>query len=203
MGHSFKVALNTRLLKEGVDIGFFDLIFELIQYRDEFEEKINLAIDLKLFCFIVVKQDIFRSKLESLNLNSNNDLISTANLLSNILWTRSFEARQQHFQSYNPFRQNQFNDPKLIKQFILNDNIQLIQMSDDNWRNQTIKLLEKYSVCKLKISKDHQDIFFKESLSQLLAQPIDIDFLQLYIMIDGVEKLSNYIIVTLRLREEM
>ena len=203
MGHSFKVALNTRLLKEGVDSGFFDLIFELIQYRDEFEEKINLAIDLKLFCFIVVKQDIFRTKLESLNLNSNNDLISTANLLSNILWTRSFEARQQHFQSYNPFRQNQFNDPKLIKQFILNDNIQLIQMSDDNWRNHTIKLLEKYSVCKLKIGKDHQDIFFKESLSQLLTQPIDIDFLQLYIMIDGVEKLSNYIIVTLRLREEM
>ncbi|RLA81394.1 MAG: hypothetical protein DRG78_09260 [Epsilonproteobacteria bacterium] len=203
MGHSFKVALNTRLLKEGVDSRFFDLVYELIQWRDEFEEKINLAIDLKLFCFIVVKQDIFRTKLESLNLNSNKDLINTANLLSNILWTRSFEARQQHFQSYSPFRQNQFNDPKLIKQFILNDNIQLVEISDTNWQDRTIKLLEKYSVCKLKIKKEQKDIFFKESLSKLLAQPIDIDFLQLYIMIDGVEKSKDHVSITLRLREEV
>ena len=203
LGQSFKVALNTRLLKEDVDSRFFDLIFELIQWRDEFEEKIGLSIDLKLFCFIVVKQDFFRNKIESLNLNDDKNLINTANLLSNILWSRSFETRQQHFQSYNPFRQNQFNDPNLVKHFILNDNIKEVSVNDIEWKDKTIELLKKYSSCKLKVQKNQFDKFSKDTLAILLAQPLDIDFLQLYMMIDGVEKSKDSIIITLRLREEL
>ncbi|MAC83370.1 MAG: hypothetical protein CL624_04475 [Arcobacter sp.] len=203
LGQSFKVALNTRLLKEGVDSNFFDLIFELIEWRDEFEKKIKLSIDLKLFCFIVVKQDFFRNKIENLNLNDNKNLIDTANLLSNILWARSFEVRQQHFQSYNPFRQSQFNDPSIVKYFILNDNIKEVHFSDVEWKDKIIDLLKKYSSCKLKVEKNEFDKFSKDILSTLLAQPLDIDFLQLYMMVDGVEKLKDSITITLRLREEL
>ena len=203
IGQSFKIALNTRLLKEGVDLRFFELIYELIQWRDEFEKEINLSIDLKLFCFLVVKQDYFRTKIESLNLNQSKNLIDTANLLTNILWTRTFESRQQNFQSYNPFRQNQFNDPNLVKFFILNDNIKEVDVSDNDWSNKAIELLKKYSACKLIIDKNEFDLFSKSSLTKLLAQPIDIDFLQLYMMIDGVEKSKDRISITLRLREEL
>lgn len=203
LGQSFKVALNTRLLKEGVDLRFFDLIFELIQWRDEFEKTIGLSIDLKLFCFVVVKQEFFRNKIESLNLNNDKNLIDTANLLSNILWSQSFETRQQHFQSYNPFRQNQFNDPNIVKHFILNDNIKEVNVNDIDWKDKTIKILKRYSSCKLKVERNQFDKFSKDTLAILLAQPLDIDFLQLYMMIDGVEKLKDSIIITLRLREEL
>lgn len=123
--------------------------------------------------------------------------------MTNILWTRTFESRQQNFQSYNPFRQNQFNDPNLVKFFILNDNIKEVDVSDNDWSNKAIELLKKYSACKLIIDKNEFDLFSKSSLTKLLAQPIDIDFLQLYMMIDGVEKSKDRISITLRLREEL
>ena len=75
--------------------------------------------------------------------------------------------------------------------------------TDDTYQYLMNELLKKYSACKLIIDKNEFDLFSKSSLTKLLAQPIDIDFLQLYMMIDGVEKSKDRISITLRLREEL
>lgn len=201
MGHAFKIALNTRLLKDGVDNNFFNFIYEIIKWRGSLEEKKQIAIDLRLLCFLISKQDIFKDKINQLHVVQSNQTTNVVNFLTNILWSRSFEARWQVLQSYSPFKQNIFTDPKLVKSYILEEKIQYVDMLDGDWNKQTLKLLAKHGVCKLKSSTQNEKEL-RGHLVKLLTKPVDVDFLQLFIVIVGIEKDRTGTTISLKLREE-
>lgn len=201
MSHTFKVALNTRLLKEGVDNNFFNFIYEIIKWRDSLEEKKGIVIDLRLLCFLISKKEIFRDRISQLQIVQSNQTTNIVNFLTNILWPRSFEARWQVLQSYSPFKQNEFTDPKLVKFYTLEEKIQYVNMLDEDWNKQTLKLLAKHGVCKLKSSTTNEKEL-RGHLVRLLTKPVDVDFLQLFIVIVGIEKDRTGTTVSLKLREE-
>lgn len=201
MSHAFKVALNTRLLKDGVDNNFLSFIYEIIKWRDSLEENKQIAIDLRLLCFLISKQDIFIDKVNRLQVIQSNQTTNVVNFLTNILWPRSFEARWQVLQSYSPFKQAMFTDPKLVKSYILEEKIQYVDMSDEDWNKDTLRLLAKHGVCKLKSSTQNEKEL-RGHLVKLLTRPVDVDFLQLFIVIVGIEKDRTGTVVSLKLREE-
>ncbi|MFT7003507.1 MAG: superfamily II DNA or RNA helicase, partial [Sulfurimonas sp.] len=149
MSHAFKVAINTRLLRDGVDNNFFNLIKEIMLWRDKLENDKEIAIDLQLLCFLISKEDEFVDKISKLQMSQSSQNVNIVNFLTNILWPRSFEARWQVLQSYSPFNQNKFTDPQLVKSYILEEKIQYININDIDWDKQVSKYLSRYGVCKL------------------------------------------------------
>lgn len=201
MSHAFKVALNTRLLKEGIDSSFFNLIHEIIVWRDNLGLTKQIAIDLRLLCFLISQQDEFKNKISHFQISQTTQDTNLVNFLANILWPQSYEARWQVLQSYSPFTQNKFTDPKLVRFYILEERIKTINMSDENWKDEIVTTLASHGVCKLKSTEKEESILRNELVS-LLTRPIDVDFLQLFVVIAGIEKERADIIVSLKLREE-
>jgi len=201
MSHAFKVAINTRLLRDGMDNNFFNLIKEVMLWRDKLESDKEIAIDLQLLCFLISKEDDFVNKITKLQMSQSSQNVNIVNFLTNILWPRSFEARWQVLQSYSPFDQNKFTDPQLVKSYILEEKIHHVNIYDEESDNQVYKYLSKYGVCKLTAyTKD--EAMLRAKLTKLLTKPVDVDFLQLFIIIAGVEKDGSTTVVTLKLREE-
>lgn len=201
MSHAFKVAINTRLLRDGVDNTFFSLIKEVMLWRDKLESDKDIAIDLQLVCFLISKEDYFVNKISKLQMSQSSQTVNIVNFLTNILWPRSFEARWQVLQSYSPFNQSRFTDPQLVKNYILEQKIHFVSIYDEDSNKQVYKYLSRYGVCKLTAyTKD--EAILRTKLSKLLTKPVDVDFLQLFIVIVGIEKNRNGIVVTLKLREE-
>jgi Helicase conserved C-terminal domain/DEAD/DEAH box helicase len=201
ISHAFKVAINTRLLKEGVDNNFFKFVYEMIEWRDTIENDKKIAIDLRLLCFLISKQKIFQQQIDSLLIFQTNQKVNTVNFLTNILWPRDFEARWQVLQSYSPFKQNIFTDPKLVQFFILEDKIQYVNISEYDWKEKVVSALAMNGICKLR-SNPTSKTNLRNELVTLLSEPIDIDFLQLFVVIAGIEKERTDTIVSLKLREE-
>ena len=201
MSHAFKVAINTRLLRDGVDNNFFNLIKEIMLWRDKLENDKEIAIDLQLLCFLISKEDEFVDKITKLQMSKSSQNVNIVNFLTNILWPRSFEARWQVLQSYSPFNQNKFTDPQLVKFYILEEKIHNINIYDEEWDKEVYKYLARYGVCKL-IAHTEDETTLRKELSKLLTKPVDVDFLQLFIVIVGIEKDRSGTVVTLKLREE-
>ncbi|SFV65473.1 Lhr-like helicases [hydrothermal vent metagenome] len=200
ISHAFKIALNTRLLKEGVDENFLMLIDEIIVWGKRLEEQKNIAIDSKTLSFLLLKENLFQERISNLIITQGNKEIDSVNFLSNILWVRSFEARWQLLQSYSPFKSyNIFTDPQIVRLFMLKENIAIIKMESENWREKISSSLARGGICKLQTSNEKT---LRSNLVEILAKPIDVGFLQLFVVITGVQRERKDFIVTLKLREE-
>ena len=170
-------------------------------WRDKLENDKEIAIDLQLLCFLISKEDEFVDKITKLQMSKSSQNVNIVNFLTNILWPRSFEARWQVLQSYSPFNQNKFTDPQLVKFYILEEKIHNINIYDEEWDKEVYKYLARYGVCKL-IAHTEDETTLRKELSKLLTKPVDVDFLQLFIVIVGIEKDRSGTVVTLKLREE-
>lgn len=201
VSHAFKVAINTRLLRDGADSNFFNLVQDIIDWRDNLEQEKGIAIDLQLLCFLISKEQTFVEKINRLQVSQSTQNTNIVNFLANILWPRSFEARWQTLQSYSPFIQNKFTDPKLVKFYILEEKIKSTDIEDKEWTKEVYKNLSRYGICKL-TAKIVDESLLRNELSKLLSKPVDVDFLQLFIVIVGIERNRNEMVVTLKLREE-
>lgn len=200
ISHAFKIALNTRLLKEGVDENFLTLIDEIIVWSKHFEAQKDIAIDSKTLSFLLSKEDLFQERISNLIIAQGNEEIDSINFLTNILWARSFEARWQLLQSYNPFKSyNIFTDPKIVRLFMLKENITIIKIESEKWREEISISLARDGICKLQTSDEEA---LRINLIEILAKPIDVEFLQLFVVITGVQRERKDFIVTLKLREE-
>lgn len=121
-------------------------------------------------------------------------------VLSGIFWPNDFESRQRLLQSYNPFTQIQTSDPKLLRSLIIDRNTPLVDKRIDGWKEKLFKNLSEFSQCRLVTDKDDES--YKEELHELLTFPVDVGFLQLFIVIDGIKISKNETVITLKLREE-
>jgi hypothetical protein len=197
VSHTLKIALNTRLLRDGVDERYFKLIYEILKWSRDIEESTQISIDSKSLAFLLWEDKQFREQIERLKGNPEIDGIK---FISNILWSKPFEARWQVLQSYSPFYDiATFTDPKLVELFILDGTISLISLSEKDWKRKIIKALARDGVCRLRSSNNSS---LRSHLIELLSKPIDVDFLQLFVMIVGIQREKRDFIITLKLKEE-
>jgi len=117
-----------------------------------------------------------------------------------LFWPNDFESRQRLLQSYNPYTQISTNDPKLLRSLIVDKYTPMVNKIDADWKIKVYKNLSIYGQCRLVTTKD--DYSYKSELHKLLAVPIDVDFLQLYVVIDGIQIGKDNINIMLKLREE-
>ncbi len=200
VSHNFKTSLNTRILREGVTTEFFALLKEFINWRDDFSKEKEISLDLRLLCFIAAKNKSLVRTLSSVSGMNFDNVTQIVDVLSGIFWPNDFESRQRLLQSYNPFTQIQTSDPKLLRSLIVDRHTPIVDKRVEGWKEKLFQNLSEYSQCRLITDKNDEE--YKDQLLELLTIPVDVGFLQLFIVIHGIKIAKDEIVITLKLREE-
>ncbi len=203
MTQTLSVALNHRLLREGTDPVSDRLIAQLVELWTKAEEKIGITIDLRVFSYLAVVHSKYGPQVaEMINkiTGQTPDKPDAVGVLSGILWQRPSEVRRHAFSSYNPFRKSGYTDPSLIRDLVKFGQIPEVDISSSNWREEYAQALRQTGfVTLLSYGEDSKDLH--SVLHKLIADPVDVNFLQFYPAVYGIERREGSDAVTLVIRE--
>jgi hypothetical protein len=200
---SLSVALHQRLLRPGMSADSDVLVRELLAWWQDIQTRLGIAVDLRVFCYMAVIEPTFATRIEEL-ISANTGLaLSVAervSTLAGILWPRTAEQRGRSLQSYSPFRLPGWTDPTLVWDLVLTDQVQSVAFGDSNWREDLQKVLGSAGTVRLTCLREHEAELHRV-LYELLAEPVDMDYLQFYLAVDQVQRDDRLTSLTLSIKE--
>ncbi len=197
----FKIALNHRVLREGTGELSDKLLRDLVHQWRNWENNFGVAIDLRTFSVVAASHSEFGPRIRELmgDMAIQVSAAEAAGVLSGILWPRVGEIRSRTFQSYTQFRSRGYTDPSLIRELLLVSGPEPIAFGSTNWQNDFNDSLAKSGVVRVCITSENEPKFHQD-IYQILAEPIDVDYLQFYPVITEVSR-GQEITITFVLRE--
>ena len=199
---ALKVAMNHRILREGTGQRSDRLLRDLVTEWRNWENRLRVAIDLRTFSLIVASHSEFGPRVRELVDSNTPGRVTEENaagVLSGLLWPRTAEVRSRAFQSYGPFRARGHTDPSLIRELLLEVGPEPIEYGSEGWLTDFTRTLATTGMARLKAGTARESSFHKE-IYQVLASPVDVDYLQLFPVISEVSR-DNGTTVTFVLRE--
>jgi len=198
----FKVAANHRVLRDGTGSSSDALLRDLVTTWRLWEARLGVAIDLRAFVLVAASHPRFaprvREIIEGAASNQSNPA-EAAGVLSGLLWPRTEEVRGRVFQSYGPFRVRGFTDPSLVRELLPYSGGPEVSFQE-GFRDAFARSLAEKGTVTVSASRDREMDLHAE-IYRLLADPVDVDYLQLYPVITEVARSSERISVTFALRE--
>lgn len=200
---SVGVALHQRLLRPGMTAESDALIWELLAWWQEVQKRLGITVDLRVFCYMAVVQPAFAGRIEALisaNTGASLPLAERVSTLAGILWPRAAEQRGRSLQSYSPFHFPSWSDPTLVRDLVLTDHIESVAFGEPNWLGDLNSALSSAGTVRLTCSRD-QEADLHRVFYQLLAEPINMDYLQFYLAVDQVQRDDRLTSITLSIKE--
>ncbi len=201
--HAFSVALEHRLLRDGMESTGDQLIGELVDLWREYEANLAVAIDLRVFCYLAVIHPDLGPRINAWLSTMNGATLSRAEVvgvLAGILWPRPAEIRGRSLSSYSPFREYGQTDPNLIRDLLLIREDKEITFGTPSWYEELLAALAETGRARLIALKSDEQALQRELLS-LIATPVDVDYLQFYPIVEQAAQDGPTISLTLILRE--
>ena len=186
---TLRVAVNHRLLREGTGAISDILIRDLIRQWREWERDLGVVIDVRTFSLISASHPVFGPRIRELvNSNTPNHVgvSDAAGVISGVLWPRTGEVLGHAFQSYRQYRNQGHTDPSLIRELLLQDQAEPVRYGSDGWLETFWQELVSSGMARIRSNKEDEDLFHEE-IFKLLANPIDVDYLQFYPVISDVD----------------
>ena len=205
VSHGLSVSINTRLLKLGTSRGSDELLFQLISAWESYESRCNIAIGLREFCFVALKDSSIKHRVKAIlkvaddRSSGDYELIQS---LSCALWSRGIEVRQRALQSYNPYRRSRITDPSLVRALLLSPQVAPVNIADENWMKSLIENLAEYGTADLIATIDNERKL-RSVIIQIIGTPIDVGYLQFFPAVERLARGDLVTILTVSLREQM
>jgi hypothetical protein len=205
LSRSLSIAINYRILREGANAATDQLIHEIVRLWSQTEDRIGLSIDLRVFCYLAVVHSKLAPRVNALiseiTGHTPNDADSVG-VLAGILWQRPAEVRRHTFDSYNPFRKGGYTDPSLIRDLVGFGDVEEVDITLDGWHEKYLDALRNTGFVSLICQHSNQELLHSE-LIKLIAQPVDVDYLQFYPVVHKIERSDDHESATLILREKV
>lgn len=201
--HAFSVALEHRLLRDGMDPAADQLVAELVVRWREYETRLGVAIGLRVFCYLVATDSVLGPRIVSwLSAMSGAELVvgEAVGVLAGILWPRPAEIRGRSLQSYTPFREQGRSDPSMVRDLLIGKEDLEIVFGRSSWRERLLLTLAEAGRVRLKALRQQEEPLHRELLS-LIATPVDVGYLQFYPVIEQADRDGMTVSITLILRE--
>ena len=198
----FTVAMNHRILREGTDNESDRLLRDLVREWHNLESRLQIAIDLRTFSFIASSHEEFGPRLDKIVRKNTDGTVSpseAAGVLSGVLWPRRAEVSGRVFRSFGPFRTQGYTDPSFIRDLLLDTSAEEISYGCDGWRDRFADAIARTGMAQLKVRHAEVSVFHRD-IYQILATPVDVDYLQFYPVISDVNR-EKELGVTFILRE--
>jgi hypothetical protein len=206
LSHALSVSLNTRLLRAGAGPDLDKLLILLQERWDTLEKVFGLAIGLREFAFICSRDatvvPAVRTFLSATLPQAAISHLTINAAVTNLLWPRESELRQQGLRAYNPFRQPQTIDPALVRHLLLAGSVPIVDIMEPGWDERLNRAFETNGVCRL-CAPPSAAAYFRGVLVRLVATPVNVGFLQFFPVIDCLDRVAGKLSATLALREQV
>lgn len=193
--------LNQRLLRRGVPPDFDALLVDLRSYWWELEARIGTAVDLRTFVYVASTDAVLGPRLTRLVSSITGHAPTTGEtvgVLVGVLWAPEWEVRarrERGVRYYNPG----LVDLGLVRVYA-RPVPRIVEFGDVAWRRLLLEALSEAGEVSLHADTERaQEVH--SALTELLATPVDVGFLQFYPSIDAVGQLQDGLSVQLVIRE--
>lgn len=203
--HAFSVALNHRLLRAGADAVSDQLIADMLEAWKKAEERFGIAIDLRVFCYLAACDPAFEPRLHAFVSATTGAHPTTADMVgvvSSVLWPRAVEVRTHALTGFSPFRERGFTDAALVRELLVTDRVSEVLLGEPGWlARMQMELANHGSVHLIARRETYAEDELRAYLAQIVAMPINVDYLQFFPSIEAVRRDEATTAVTLILRE--
>ena len=185
-----KVAMNHRILREGTGASSDALLRDLVGAWRIWEAQLGVAIELRTFALVAASHIEFGPRLREVVGGNTPTQITEAEavgVLSGLLWPRTGEVRSRIFQSYGPFRTRGHTDPSLVRELLPLAGPRPVAYGTEGWRDAFTESLATTGIARVWADTEREPTFHSE-IYRLLADPVDLDYLQLYPVITEVTR---------------
>ena len=185
-----KVAVNHRILRVGTGPQSDTLIRDLVSEWRDWEARLEVAIDVRTFSLIAASHGKLGPRIRALVDNNTPGAVTTsdaAGVIAGILWPRTGEVLGRTFQSYRQYRTQGHTDPSLISELVLWSGLEPVKYGSEGWNNVFTETLATAGIARLKADRE-QEADFHQEIFRILANPVDVDYLQLYPVISEVKR---------------
>jgi hypothetical protein len=205
LSHGLSVSLNARLLRPGSTATVDRLLARLIGHWEELEQRFGVAIGLREFCCIALRNRSLRDEVMAALGNlpgaspQDADIIA---VLSGLLWPKGIEIRQRTLQSYNPFRPRRLTDPALIRHLLLDPNLAVIELTeDDTWYPRFAEAIAQHGIAQLAAPRG-ADRRIRSAIVRIVSSAVDVGFLQFFPYLERIEQDEHAMRVVFTIREQ-
>ena len=203
IGHTASVALSIRLLRPGMELESYRLLLDLFNYWDKLEKDLGVAIDHRVFCYLAATVEQFASRVRRmLKAGAAADITGLVGVLSGIIWPRPSEIRQRKLKSFNPFMRAFSTDPFLIHELLMVDRTVSVSVEDTDWMKKLGAGLAECGTCRLTAPVNRKGDL-RRAVVRTISTPVDLEFLQLYPVLERVEEDEWLISAVFTIREAL
>jgi hypothetical protein len=189
-------AIHARILTAGSNVETDRQLLELIHSWQEEENRLGVEIDARVFAYIASTQDRFTDALPP---EVRRDRYLSFQVIYGRLWLRGSIIRNRAISFYNPFAIVPEADREILLD-LLQPAENVVKLEENNWREQVNQALRTVGSVSLKSKLTDRQIL-NQAILQMMSEPIDVGFLNVYPVAEGFRRTTEGYIVRLRIRE--
>ncbi|AFY67277.1 protein DpdJ [Geitlerinema sp. PCC 7407] len=189
-------AIHARVLTPGSNVETDRQLLNLIRDWQAQEDRLGIEIDARVFAYIASTQSRFTDALPP---ETRNNPYASFQVLYGRLWLRGSLIRNRAISFYNPFAIVPEADREILLD-VLQPSENVVKLEESNWREQVDQGLKTVGAVSLMAKlTDRQAL--KRAALQLMTEPVDVGFLNVYPVVEGFRRTVQGYIVRLRIRE--
>nr|WP_265338629.1 protein DpdJ [Nodularia sp. LEGE 04288] len=196
--HPVMTAINARVLRPGSNRETDQLLLDLIRLWHEEEQRLGIEIDGRVFAYVASNHDQLDQALSHLGLVQPHPYWRFQ-VIYGLLWSRGNIVRSRALSAYNPFAVVPNADRELLLD-VLQVGDRTVCLDDPDWREQVEEAFKHSASVSLITPPDGRDNL-KSAILSLAVEPMELGFLQVYPVVEGVQRYPRGLGVRLRVRE--
>jgi hypothetical protein len=200
--HANMSALSARLFRPGSTQESDELLRLALGRWDELETQAGFAIDHRSVCAFLAKEDEVLDRLRGIAVPAGNeDLRSRAQLvLLSLLWTRACARRPETLRATNRFAPNPPPTERTLLRDVLPSQPAAIDVDARDWREDLAGALRARGAAQL-VSVAGQATALARAVRELMVDPLEVDWLKVHPLLDGITREAGQYTVWMSLRE--
>lgn len=211
LNHSVLTALYARVLRPLSSPATDTLLHDLLCRWGDIEQKLGLEVALPVFAYLAACDSDVRGTLRAALVAqisippdaAGRDATAWAFLaIYGLLWPRGEMSRRNTLSTYNPFAKLPDPDTHVLLP-LLRDPEADIRLDDPQWDQKLELRLRSAGTARLIAPSTLPDavLLLKRALLNMAYEPIQLDFMSVYPVVEGIEEVPAASIARLRLRE--
>lgn len=196
--HPVMTAINARVLRPGSTPETDKLLLDLIRLWHQEEARLGIEIDARVFAHVASNYDQLDRALLHLGLVQPNPYWRFQ-VIYGLLWARGNIVRSRTLSSYNPFAVIPDADREILLD-VLQVGDHTVWLDEPDWREQVEDAFKQGASVSLIAPPDARENL-KLAILSLAVEPMELGFLQVYPLVEAVQRYPQGFGVRLRVRE--
>ena len=200
--HANTSALSTRIFRPGSSPESDDMLRLALERWDQIDARAGFAIDHRAVCAFLARDNQLLDRLKRIAAPANGEDPQTRAqlVLLSLLWTRACARRPEALRATNRFVPNPPATERTLLRDVLPSRPAAVDVDTEQWRSNLAATLHTWGTAQL-ISKSGRTPVLAQAVRDLMVEPLEVDWLQVYPQLEGIVREDGRYSVSMSLRE--